>query len=199
MGLVILMKMNSRVIISCLYLAISTWSLVSCKETKELYQSAADKVKEIKSGGETEALVKEVMEVNETDSKAIIQSEKRLVMLEFYTDTRPPCKKIAPVLERLAGSNADRVRIIKANATKNQSWAVKEKIRGVPSFRLYSGGVLVDQFAGGCPEKMLQGKIDKYAEVISSSSESGKEGEAPKEPSIRPMPKDWLPPGVTSQ
>jgi len=80
--------MNSRVIISYLCLAISSWSLVSCDKTKELYQSAADKVKGINGGGdESAALVKEVMEVNETDGKAIIQSEKRLVIVEFYTDT----------------------------------------------------------------------------------------------------------------
>lgn len=64
-------------------------SLVSCDEAKELYQTAIDKVKELKDGesSDGEALVSDVTSVNEVDGKAIIQSERRLVMVEFYSDT----------------------------------------------------------------------------------------------------------------
>lgn len=109
------------------------------------------------------------------------------------------------MLEQLAESNADKVRIIKVNAEDYGKWAMDQNVRGVPAFRLYSGGMLVDQFAGAYPEPMLQGKIDKYAEVLSGAraskkpGEEGEEGEEgpPPEPAIRPMPKNWLPPGVS--
>jgi thioredoxin-like negative regulator of GroEL len=106
------------------------------------------------------------------------------------------------VLERLAEKNSEIVRIIKVDANKNGKWAASENVRGVPAFRLYHGGMLVDQFAGAYPENALQGKIDKYASMKFSEpqgtpGEGGKDA-APKEPTVRPMPKDWLPPGVTS-
>ncbi len=71
-------------------ITVLTLSLVSCDKTKELYQTAIDKVKELKDGddsSEEEALVSDVTNVNEVDGKAIIQSERRLVMVEFYSDT----------------------------------------------------------------------------------------------------------------
>lgn len=109
------------------------------------------------------------------------------------------------MLERLAKKNANKVRIVKVNVGKHQKWAMKEKVRGVPTFKLYSGGMLMTQFAGAYPEKVMQGKIDQYgASLVSASSTSkdgkeGAEGEIRKGPVIQPMPKNWLPSGVTSE
>ena len=107
------------------------------------------------------------------------------------------------MLERLAEKNSDKIRIIKVDVTKDGKWAQEENVRGIPAFRLYSGGMIVDQFAGGYPEKHLQAKIDTYGTVVKASAAStqkvGKDGEpvgAAPEPTIRPMSKGWLPPGV---
>ena len=110
------------------------------------------------------------------------------------------------MLERLAEKNADKIRIIKVDVTKDGKWAQEENVRGIPAFRLYSGGMIVDQFAGGYPEQQLQAKIDKYGSVVKASAASAQKkdkdgnpvGAAP-EPTIRPMPKEWLPPGVKSE
>ncbi|GEM_PF-555877 len=110
------------------------------------------------------------------------------------------------MLERLAEKNSEKVRIIKVDVTKEGKWAQEENVRGIPAFRLYSGGMMVDQFAGGYPEKQMQAKIDKYATVLKASARSsqkldkdGKPIGSPPEPTVRPMPKNWLPPGVTSE
>lgn len=64
-------------------------SFVSCDKAKELYETAQKKVKEMKKGEsqDGEALVTEVVSVNETDGRAIIMNERRLVIVEFYLDT----------------------------------------------------------------------------------------------------------------
>jgi hypothetical protein len=69
--------------------AVCALSFVSCDKAKEYLETAQDKIKEIKNGSskEGEALIKEVVAVNETDGKAIIMSERRLVVVEFYSDT----------------------------------------------------------------------------------------------------------------
>jgi thioredoxin-like negative regulator of GroEL len=107
------------------------------------------------------------------------------------------------VLGRLAEKNSEIVRIIKVDATKNQKWSTSENVSEIPAFRLYNGGMLVDQFSGAYPENMLQGKIDKYSTLKFSERKvtPGEEGKdaPPREPTVRPMPKNWLPPGVTSE
>lgn len=70
--------------------ALAALSITSCDKTKELYQSATDKFQELRGSEEDEVdetLVKEVTTVSDTEGKSVIQNERRLVMLEFYTDT----------------------------------------------------------------------------------------------------------------
>ena len=70
--------------------ALCALSLVSCDKGKELFQSATDKVNEFKKDDASSvpgALVTTVSVVNETDGKAVIMDEMRLVVVEFYSDT----------------------------------------------------------------------------------------------------------------
>ncbi len=85
------------------------------------------------------------------------------------------------------------MRIVKVDANANRGWAASHQIRGVPAFLFYRGGSLVHQFAGAYPESEIQKRIDRYAVAASG------EQPAPVEPAIRPMPKEWLPPGVSRQ
>jgi len=70
--------------------SVGSLSLVSCDKAKGLVKTATEKIKELKNGqdgGSDEALVTTVSSVKETEGKEIIMSEKRLVLLEFYSDT----------------------------------------------------------------------------------------------------------------
>lgn len=65
------------------------WSLTSCDKTQEWVQLVSEKVDAVqgKAGSEDSADVCEVRDVDEQEAKAIISRERRLVMLEFYSDT----------------------------------------------------------------------------------------------------------------
>lgn len=107
------------------------------------------------------------------------------------------------MLEKLAKENADKVRIVKVDVSAHPDWARQEQIRGVPTFQFYLSGTKVEQFAGAPPEHILKGKIDHHASKVlvgDQATAAGAEGGEPAaEPAIRPMPKEWLPPGVTRQ
>jgi thioredoxin-like negative regulator of GroEL len=100
------------------------------------------------------------------------------------------------VLERLAKANAKKVRIVKVDAYQNSQWAAKEKIRSVPTIQFYRKGSKVHEFSGSHPEHVLQTQIDQLAG--SSKAEKDKDGN-PIVPAIQPMPKEWMPPGVTPE
>lgn len=70
--------------------AVCALSLVSCDKGKELFQSATNKVNELKKkevSSDPGELVTTVSVVNEVDGKAAIMDERRLVVVEFYSDT----------------------------------------------------------------------------------------------------------------
>ena len=111
------------------------------------------------------------------------------------------------MLERLAEKNAEKVKIIKVDVSKESQWAAREGIRGVPTFQIFSGGQKMKEITGAPPERQLQKIIDHYAakseSATKSSDETGassdtaeKPAPAP-EPTVKPMPKDWLPPGIS--
>ncbi len=102
------------------------------------------------------------------------------------------------MLERLAKKNADKVRIVKVDVSEHREWAQQQNVRGIPTFQIYSAGNKLEQFAGGYPEEYIQKKIDRHAEAVASTEGVKVEGgEAAPVQAIKPMPKDWLPPGVT--
>ena len=110
------------------------------------------------------------------------------------------------MLEQVAKSNVEYVRIIKANVAQDRRWAVKEKIRAVPTFKLYQGGMLVDTFRGYSSQEVIEEKIKKYSKSIRKQSATASKGKGAngeqaksKQPAIQKMPKNWLPPGVTAE
>lgn len=94
------------------------------------------------------------------------------------------------MLERLAGANSEKVRVLKVDASANRNWAMNEKVRSVPTLQFYRGGQKLHEFAGAYPEDQIQKKFDQYSATTAEAS-------VPAEPAIRPMPKGWLPPGIT--
>ena len=103
------------------------------------------------------------------------------------------------MLKRLAKKNAHKIKVIKADVSRSNKWASKERVSSIPTFRLYLDGKLKKQFVGAPPEHKLQTIINTYApkfEAKKAEEATQVAGDKP-ERSIRPMPKDWLPPGVT--
>ena len=99
------------------------------------------------------------------------------------------------MLERLAKGNGEKIRIIKVDVTQSQNWARSENIRGIPTLQFYRAGSKVHEFSGAYPEQEMQRRIDKYA-LVAGGSASGADGETPQ-PVLQPMPKDWMPAGVS--
>lgn len=108
------------------------------------------------------------------------------------------------MLVQLAKENADKVRILKVDVSEHREWAVQQKVRGIPTFQIYHKGRKLEQFAGGYPKDYLQKKIDRHFDAKQEHAGDGAEVVTDGEPAgqeaiIKPMPKDWLPPGVTRQ
>ena len=95
------------------------------------------------------------------------------------------------MLERLAESNGEKIRVIKVDVAVSQNWARAENIRGIPTLQFFRAGSKVHEFSGAYPEQEMQRRIDKYA--VAAGEASGEAGET----LLKPMPKDWMPPGVS--
>lgn len=89
----------------------------------------------------------------------VLQNEKA-VLLDFWAEWCGPCKMIAPLLEEVAVSHADRLAVVKLNVDENPNTAQKFGIRSIPTLILFKDGAVQAQKMGAMPKSQLEEFLD---------------------------------------
>ena len=82
------------------------------------------------------------------------------VLLDFYSETCPPCQALKPVLEELAKRWDGKAKVLKLNVMSAYDLAVRFGIRGVPTILFFNNGDLIDGTVGLVPPQVLEGKLN---------------------------------------
>ncbi|HLQ73676.1 MAG TPA: thioredoxin [Bacillota bacterium] len=101
--------------------------------------------------------------VNVTDENFASETEKGLVLADFWAPWCGPCKMIAPVLEEVDSEMSDKVKIVKLDVDENQETAGKYGVMSIPTLLLMKDGNVVDQVVGFQPKEALVTLINKHA------------------------------------
>ena len=88
----------------------------------------------------------------------VLQSDVPVVV-DFYADWCGPCKMMSPVVEKLADTYADNVKIGKLNTDEAQSLAAKYGVMSIPNIVFFKNGEVVDRQVGAVPQSVLEEKI----------------------------------------
>jgi thioredoxin 1 len=83
------------------------------------------------------------------------------VLVDFWTETCPPCRMVAPVLDELATEYKGKARIAKVNAAENLQLASQFRVNAVPAFFLVKNGEVVEQMVGARSKKDFKAMIDR--------------------------------------
>ena len=89
----------------------------------------------------------------------VLQNEKA-VLLDFWAEWCGPCKMIAPLLEEVAVSHADKLAVVKLNVDENPNTAQKFGIRSIPTLILFKDGEVQAQKMGAMPKSQLDEFLD---------------------------------------
>jgi thioredoxin 1 len=89
----------------------------------------------------------------------VLQNDKA-VLLDFWAEWCGPCKMIAPLLEEVAVSHADKLAVVKLNVDENPNTAQKFGIRSIPTLILFKDGEVQAQKMGAMPKSQLDEFLD---------------------------------------
>ena len=67
------------------------------------------------------------------------------VLVDFYATWCPPCRALAPLLERFATENAERVKVVKIDSDQDEALAASYGIRTIPTLISFKNGEEVNR------------------------------------------------------
>ncbi len=77
------------------------------------------------------------------------------VLVDFWAEWCGPCKTIAPALEDLAASHADKLTVAKVNIDDNPATPNQYGVRGIPTLMLFKDGAVAATKIGAMGKTQL--------------------------------------------
>ncbi|MDE6148875.1 MAG: thioredoxin [Ruminococcus sp.] len=102
-----------------------------------------------------------VTNINEKQYDQEVLNSKGLVLVDFYSETCGPCKRLAPILEELSNDFDGKLKIMKINVNENSLISFKMGIISVPTLVFYKDGNMVESSVGLLPKEKLEGIINE--------------------------------------
>jgi len=101
------------------------------------------------------------LHINDADfQKQVLESELPVVV-DFWAPWCPPCKRISPVLDKLAAEYKGRLVVAKIDVEQNQGQANQLGIGSIPALLYFKGGKLVTKRVGAASETELRRTFDE--------------------------------------
>ncbi|HEX7973542.1 MAG TPA: thioredoxin, partial [Anaerolineales bacterium] len=82
-----------------------------------------------------------------------------VVVVDFWAPWCGPCRMTDPIVQKLAGELAGRVRVAKVNVDENPGISMRYGIQSIPTMMVVRNGQIVDRWAGALPEPALRSRI----------------------------------------
>ena len=83
------------------------------------------------------------------------------VVVDFWAPWCGPCRMVSPVIERLAGKYAGKLKVVKVNVDDNQNLAMRFNVMSIPTIMLFKGGRMLDQAIGAAPSEFYEKLLTK--------------------------------------
>ncbi|MDD4358437.1 MAG: thioredoxin [Candidatus Pacebacteria bacterium] len=91
----------------------------------------------------------------------VVLNADKPVIVDFWAEWCPPCKKLGPVIEKVAEEYKDKVYVYKVNVDDNPILGQTFSIEVIPTVILFKGQDAISGFVGFREEDEIKKWIDK--------------------------------------
>ncbi len=107
-----------------------------------------------------------LIEATKEEFQQILESDKNIILADFWAQWCGPCKILGPILSDVANEVED-VTVVKINIDEgdNSSLAAQFGIRNIPTVVVFKNGEQVDKFVGMKKKEEVIVFIDKNRET----------------------------------
>lgn len=103
-----------------------------------------------------------ILSVTDASFETEVLQADRPVLVDFWAEWCGPCKMIAPVLEEVSSTYAEKLKIAKVNVDDNHETAAKYGIRSIPSLLLIKEGQVIATKIGALSKSQLTAFLDSH-------------------------------------
>ena len=103
----------------------------------------------------------DITELSSGNFEEEVLKSSQPVLVDFWAPWCGPCRMIGPVVEELAGENADSLKVAKINIDDAQDIAATYGVSSIPTLMIFKDGDVVDRFVGVQPKNRLQDAVDQ--------------------------------------
>lgn len=82
------------------------------------------------------------------------------VIVDFWAEWCPPCRRLAPVFEELSREYSGKVKFCKVNTEEEPQLAAQFGITSIPTMIIFKNGKIADSITGAYPKEMIKQRID---------------------------------------
>ncbi len=101
-----------------------------------------------------------VVELNDENFKQAVLENDKLFLVDMYAEWCPPCKVMAPLIDKISQDYEDKIKVGKLNVDKARMTAIHYNIEVIPTLLLFKQGQVVDKIIGLVPPEVLIQKIN---------------------------------------
>jgi thioredoxin 1 len=84
------------------------------------------------------------------------------VLVDFWAEWCGPCRQVAPVLEEIAGDNADKLTVVKLNIDENPETARNYRVMSIPTMAVFNKGEMVKTIVGARPKAAILRELSEF-------------------------------------
>ena len=104
----------------------------------------------------------EIKAATDDTFEALVLNNDKPVVVDFWAAWCGPCKMVAPVLDEIAGENADKITVAKLDTDANPVTMRDYQVMGIPTLIVFQDGKPVKQIVGARPKAALLSDLADY-------------------------------------